>query len=64
MIMTELTDEEFERLWNGIDHRKGGQGDSPYTQEFVDELFGNREKARYGERSHSTPRLGYRNCIL
>ena len=48
--MTELTDEEFERLWNGIDHLKGGQGDSPYTQEFVDELFGNRKKREHDDR--------------
>ena len=44
--MSELTDEEFERLWKGIDHRKAGQGDSPYTQEFVDELFGNDSKKK------------------
>ncbi len=50
--MTELTDEEFERLWNGIDHRKGGQGDSPYTQEFVDELFGNVKKRGFDEKRH------------
>ena len=44
--MSKLTDAEFERLWKGIDHRQGGQGDSPYTQEFVDELFGNERKKR------------------
>ena len=46
IIMTKLTDKEFNRLWEGIDHRQGGQGDSPYTQEFVDELFGNNKKEK------------------
>lgn len=41
VIMTKMKDEEFDRLWGKIDHRQGGQGDSPYTQEYVDELFGN-----------------------
>ena len=44
--MTKLTDKEFDRLWEGIDHRTAGQGDSPYSQEFVDELFGNTEKKK------------------
>ncbi len=34
--MTKMTDEEFDRLWNEIDHAKGGEGDSPYSQEFLD----------------------------
>ena len=44
ITVSEMTDKEFERLWEGIDHRQGGQGDSPYSQEFVDELFGNKRK--------------------
>ena len=47
--MKKMTDEEFNRLWNSIDHTQGGQGDSPYTQEFVDELFGNEKKKKVKE---------------
>ena len=46
ITVSEMTDKEFNRLWEGIDHRQGGQGDSPYTQEFVDELFGNAKKRK------------------
>jgi len=44
--MTKMTEEEFNRLWGKIDHEQGGQGDSPYTQEFVDEQFGNDKKKK------------------
>ena len=33
--MTKMSDDEFDRLWNEIDHAKGGEGDSPYSQEFL-----------------------------
>lgn len=42
--MTELSDEEFKSLLEGIDYRQGGQGDSPYSQKFVDELYGRGKK--------------------
>ena len=50
IIMKEMSDEEFNRLWEGIDHKKGGQGDSPYSQEFVDELFGNEKRKKKGRK--------------
>lgn len=34
--MTELTDEEFERLWNGIDHRKGDIENNPLLERHVE----------------------------
>ena len=41
-----MDDKEFKKLLEGIDYRQGGQGDSPYSQEFVDELFGNDKKEK------------------
>ena len=42
--VTKMTDKEFRELCKGYDFSKGGEGDSPYDQDFVDELFGNRKK--------------------
>ena len=39
-----MSDKEFKELSKGYDFAKGGEGDSPYSQEFVDELFGNKKK--------------------
>ena len=41
-----MIDKEFEKLLEGIDCHQGGQGDSPYSQEYVDELFGRKRKER------------------
>ncbi len=41
-----MNDKEFEKLLEGIDYHQGGQGDSPYSQDYVDELFGRKRKER------------------
>ncbi len=45
-----MTDKEFERLLEGIDYSQGGQGDSPYSQEYVDELFGKKKERKVKKR--------------
>lgn len=39
-----MTDEEFDRLWEKLNGRKAGEGDSPYTQELLDEIDCREEK--------------------
>ena len=39
-----MTDEEFNELLKGYDFKKAGEGDSPYTQELLDELNGKTEE--------------------
>ena len=41
-----MNDEEFERLYARIDHRTAGQGDSPYTQELLDEMNGKKKEEK------------------
>ena len=39
-----MDDKEFKQLLEGIDYRQGGQGDSPYSQDYVDELYGRKKR--------------------
>ena len=45
-----MDDKEFKRLLEGIDYRQGGQGDSPYSQDYVDELYGRKKKKKVKRR--------------
>ena len=45
-----MDDKEFKKLLEGIDYRQGGQGDSPYSQHYVDELFGRKKKRKVKKR--------------
>ena len=40
-----MTDEEFDRLWEKLNGRKG-DGDSPYTQELLDEMNGKKKEEK------------------
>lgn len=47
----EITDDEIrQQLDNRKGGRKAGRGDSPYTQEFYDELYGLNSKKKDGEK--------------
>ena len=39
-----MNDKEFDRLWEKLNGRKAGEGDSPYTQELLDEMNGRKKK--------------------
>ena len=42
-----MDDKEFDRLWEKFNGRKSGEGDSPYTQELLDEMNGkNKSKVK------------------
>lgn len=41
-----MTDEEFDRLWEELNGRKAGEGDSPYTQELLDEMNGKKKEEK------------------
>ena len=35
-----MNDREFDLLWEKLNGRKAGRGDSPYTQEFYERTYG------------------------
>ena len=39
-----MNDREFDLLWEKLNGRKAGQGDSPYTQELLDEMNGRKKR--------------------
>ena len=41
-----MNDEEFDRLWEELNGRKAGEGDSPYTQELLDEMNGKKKEEK------------------
>ena len=41
-----MTDEEFDRLWEKLNGRKAGEGDSLYTQELLDEMNGKKKEEK------------------
>ena len=41
-----MDDKEFDRLWEKFNGRKSGEGDSPYSQDYVDELYGRKKKEK------------------
>ena len=43
-----MDDKEFDRLWEKYNGRKAGEGDSPYTQELLDEMNCSEGKRRKG----------------
>ena len=39
-----MDDKEFDRLWEELNGRKAGEGDSPYTQDLLDEMNGKNKR--------------------
>ena len=41
-----MDEKKFEELYDKIDHETAGQGDSPYSQELLDELNGKKKEKK------------------